>query len=77
MPGNFDGKIFAKIHHDYNRYITIEIFCDLICCDFEHSQNFANTFQFTRWTAFVCMIVSGCRSDDLDRVIVEIASLYP
>ena len=26
MPGNFDGKIFAKSHHDYDHYKTIEIF---------------------------------------------------
>ena len=35
MAGNLDGKIlrskfFAKIHHNSNHYITIEIFCDHI-----------------------------------------------
>ena len=24
------SKFFAKIHHNYNHYITIEIFCDHI-----------------------------------------------
>ena len=37
MPGNFGGKTFvieklAKIHHEYNHYIAIEIFCDLQLC---------------------------------------------
>ena len=35
MAGNLDGKIFAieifaKTHHSYNHYITIEISCDHI-----------------------------------------------
>lgn len=42
MENFCERKIFAKVHHDYNHHITIELFCD-----FEYSQNFAIKFQFT------------------------------
>mgnify|MGYP001792940342 CR=1 FL=1 len=31
----WDQKIFVKIHYDYNRYRSIQIFSDLIFCDSE------------------------------------------
>ena len=37
--------IFAKIHCEYNHYVTIEIFCDHIFCNFGHLQIFAKKFR--------------------------------
>ena len=39
MKNFCDWKIFAKIHHDYKHYITIEIFCDRVIFRF---RTFAN-----------------------------------
>ena len=47
------SNFFAKIHHNYNRYITIEIFCDRIFAILnirkKKSQQYfvANKFQST------------------------------
>ena len=48
MPGNLDEIIFATLHHDYKRYITIEIFCDRIFAMSNIRKNsVANKFQST------------------------------
>ena len=38
MRENWDGKIFAKIRHNYDHNIIIEIFLKSYFCDFEHLQ---------------------------------------
>ena len=30
MEKSLQLKIFAKIHHDYNHYVAIQVFCDRI-----------------------------------------------
>ena len=36
---------FAKIHHNYNHYITIEIFCDRIFVILNICKKIANIFR--------------------------------
>ena len=45
MAGNLDGKIFAKIHHNYNRYITIEILSDYIFAILNIRKKIAKAFR--------------------------------
>ena len=56
MRANLDGKmfpIFAKIRHDYKHYKTIEIFCGLFFCDFEHLQIFAKNSVANKFQSIV------------------------
>ena len=77
MSGNPNGKIFAKIHHNYNFYTAIEIFCDRIFCDFEHSQIFAKNSVANKFESTVLISLRQRAADTIITVSPPGIALMP